>query len=60
MDNDMLKMPEVCKLLKVSRQQVGEYIKRGVLHSVQYVPGGDHRFKKEEVLQLLQSKTLPQ
>ncbi len=54
-NNDLITMPEVCRILGIKRHRVSEYLKQGVLKSVQYVPGGNHHFYRVDILKLTKS-----
>lgn len=52
----LLRVSQVMEMLGVSHQQVNVYRKAGVLRSVQYMKGGDHRYVRADVLKLLEVK----
>lgn len=52
MDEKLLTLTEVEKMLDVTRIQLYSYIKEGILKTVQYKPGGRHRVRMEDVMKL--------
>lgn len=50
------KVRQVMQILGISRGQVNYYRKRGILKSTQFMPGGDHRYFKEDVNKLLNAR----
>lgn len=53
---ELLETKDVMKMLNMSRQLIYHYHRMGVLHSVQLVKGGRHRWDKEEIEKLLKGK----
>ncbi|MGD0713104.1 MAG: helix-turn-helix domain-containing protein [Gaiellaceae bacterium] len=50
----LLKSREVAEMLGVTRQRVHRLAQLGVLYPVRLVPGGDLRFRVEDVERLIQ------
>jgi excisionase family DNA binding protein len=54
MNQELLKVEEAAKLLKVRRETIRRYIKAGHLRAVT-LPGGDYRLYEKDILKLLGS-----
>jgi len=52
MSEELLKVEEAAKLLKVRRETIRRYIKMGYLKAVS-LPGGDYRLYEKDIRQLL-------
>ncbi len=52
MPEDLLKVEEAARLLKVRRETIRRYIKRGQLKAIT-LPGGDFRLKERDIAVLL-------
>ncbi len=54
--SEYIKRKEVAQILGISGQQVDNYRKKGLLHTVQYIKNGMFHYKKVEVLALRDGK----
>jgi DNA-binding transcriptional MerR regulator len=56
----LIKSHEVALMLDVTRQRVHQLVKLGVLHPVRLVPGGDLRFRVEDVERVIHGDESPE
>jgi len=48
-------LKEACELLKVHRQTLRQWDKKGILKAVRFGQRGDRRYRKEEIMNLVNS-----
>jgi len=53
---ELLTMKETCELLKVHPNTLRQWDKKGVLKAVRFGSRGDRKYRKEEVLALMNGK----
>lgn len=56
MQDDLIQRREAAAILGVTGQMIDTYRIRGILHSVQYIGRGRHRYKRKDVQELLKIK----
>lgn len=54
---ELLSMKEVCELLKVHPNTLRLWDKKGILKAVRFGTRKDRRYKKEDVLRLIEANT---
>ncbi len=54
---ELLSMKEVSELLKVHLNTLRLWDKKGILKAVRFGTRGDRKYKKEEIMKLIENKT---
>lgn len=56
---ELLTLSEACQVLKVHPNTLRQWDKKGILKAIRFGQRGDRRYKKEDIIKLVEEKTKP-